>query len=306
MYHTYTFLSHGLKYACIITYGRIKYVCNKFVFYFSARTSHITQIAAVRGKERFSCYVMPQITITPKASEITGITVNNGKMFHHSKQVDAVPVKDAFSQLCAYLEKSNNNILIGHNIQTYDCPLLFNALASCGEIVVNKFCDNVKGFVDTRKLFKITHSNQKSFAQQNLLKNIMGVTYDAHDALEDVVALQKLVDFVHIEKKPMQKASFTVEYMKESYQHSLRVRQNMPSLKTMIEEKVVSSNMAKTIAGSGLAYKHLKLAYERDCIKGIESLFTEIYDSCSRKVRVTKSKNIIDSVSDHFSKLQSK
>lgn len=56
----------------------------------SARSSHITQIAAVCGSDRFSQYILPKIPITDKATEVTGLRVIDGKMFHDDKEVDAV------------------------------------------------------------------------------------------------------------------------------------------------------------------------------------------------------------------------
>lgn len=46
-----------------------------------ARNSHITQIAAVCGNEKFSQYVMPKVPMTSKAAEVTGIDPINGKMY---------------------------------------------------------------------------------------------------------------------------------------------------------------------------------------------------------------------------------
>ena len=46
--------------------------------FFPARDSHITQLAAVCGDEKFSTYILPRKPITRKASEVTGIEVVNG------------------------------------------------------------------------------------------------------------------------------------------------------------------------------------------------------------------------------------
>ena len=63
-------------------------------FCFPARDSHITQLAAVCGGEKFSTYILPRKPITRKASEITGIEVVNGKMFCRNKEVNAVNISD--------------------------------------------------------------------------------------------------------------------------------------------------------------------------------------------------------------------
>ena len=47
-------------------------------FFFPARKSHITQIAALHGDDKFSSYVMPKVAISTSASEITGLQSKDG------------------------------------------------------------------------------------------------------------------------------------------------------------------------------------------------------------------------------------
>ena len=107
------------------------------LYLFSARTSHITQLAAVHGSDIFSTYVMPKIPITSSATEITGLAVQNGMLFHHGSKVDALSVSAALDSLFRFLEKFNNVVLVGHNIKTFDCPVLLQALESC---LISKVC----------------------------------------------------------------------------------------------------------------------------------------------------------------------
>ncbi|XP_067682586.1 uncharacterized protein [Haliotis asinina] len=93
-----------------------------------ARTSHVTQIAAVRGEEQFNQYILPKVQITPVAAQVTGIHVEGTRMFHYGEEVYPVPSKTAIGNLISFLSKSEGNVLVGHNIKLYDCPLFFNAL----------------------------------------------------------------------------------------------------------------------------------------------------------------------------------
>ena len=95
-----------------------------FLICFLDRTSHITQLAAVHGNETFSTYVVPGIPITPSASDIIGLELRNGTLYHHGKNVNL----DSFFN---FLEKINNVILTGHNIKTFDCPVFLEASDSC-------------------------------------------------------------------------------------------------------------------------------------------------------------------------------
>lgn len=64
-----------------------------------ARNSHITQIAAVCGNEKFSQYVMPKVPMTSKAAEVTGLDLINGKMYCHGNEVNAVKLSAAADAL---------------------------------------------------------------------------------------------------------------------------------------------------------------------------------------------------------------
>ena len=87
--------------AIALTYlMRVYNLIHRCILYlFSARTSHITQLAAVHGSDIFSTYVMPKIPITSSATEITGIEVQNGMLFHHGNNVDALSVSAALDSL---------------------------------------------------------------------------------------------------------------------------------------------------------------------------------------------------------------
>ncbi|XP_033734850.1 uncharacterized protein LOC117323633 [Pecten maximus] len=263
------------------------------------RTSSITQMAAVRGKDQFSCFVMPKKRITREASQVTGIRVFRKKMYRYGKFVKAVSISDAFKQLYGFLSKTQNNILVGHNIQTYDCPILMHALSLCDKDITEQFMSHVQGFVDTKKLFRIIHPSQKSYTQESLVESLLGEKYRAHDALQDVVALQKLVRSVDIDQEARLKASFSVEDVMDSYTYSLQVKENLPSLETMVNKKVISTNVAKSIAGSGLSYNHLQTEHSNKGREGIESVFTATKGG--DRVCVTRSRKIIDSVSDFLS-----
>lgn len=81
-----------------------------------------------------------------------------------------------------------------------------------------------------------------------------------------------------------------------------KLHQNLPSLKLLINSKVITLRTATVIliAKSGLNFYHLKLAFTRNGRSGIKYIFTE---KCGLSVRVTKSAKIISSVSDFFEKM---
>ena len=83
-------------------------------------------------------------------------------------------------------------VLSGHNIKSFDCPLLMNALESTGKTAEILQC--ISGFLNTKKLlFRNAFSGLSSYSLSELITYVTGSDYGAHDALEDVLALQRLV-----------------------------------------------------------------------------------------------------------------
>nr|XP_022290026.1 uncharacterized protein LOC111101728 [Crassostrea virginica] len=280
-------------------------ICDQTLVFFDlettglARTSHITQLAAVHGNETFSTYVMPDIPITPSASDITGLEVRNGILYHHGKKVNTLSISVALDSFFSFLEKFSNVILVGHNIKTFDCPVLLEALESCR--MIPKLTETVKGFLDTRILFKTVHPNLHSYSQQSLAKTLLNMSYNAHDALDDVLMLQSLVNKVEFSEIDHNCSTFSCQYACDIFNYQKLIHKNLPSLQCLIDQNVISLGMAKKIAGSGLDFSCLNLECKRNQ-DGIYALFTEKSLNC-KFVRVTNSKRILDSVNEFFMSL---
>ena len=240
---------------------------------------------------------MPKKNIQTQASEVTGLKVINGYLYHNNKKLDSDSVSSAMEKFIQFLQKSESNILIGHNIRTFDCHVLFNALRNCEKM--QTFLQHVIGFLDTKTLFKATHPEHKKYTQKALFESIVGEEYAAHDALADVNALTSLVETASISDDIKMKLISTTKHVQDCFNYSIEAQHNMPSLKVLVTSKIVSKNMARTIAGSGLQLKHLCYAYRRNGRSGIESVLQE-KQSGSSKVRVTRSRKITDSIADYF------
>lgn len=246
----------------------------------------------------FSCFVQPKIPVQFKASQVTGIKLIAGKLYHRGRPVEALSVSTAFDRFMDFLGDSKKNLLIGHNCKSYDCPIIFNALSACEKLSV--FPEYATSFLDTLKLFKIIHPGLPSYTQTNLVAKFLKEKYAAHDARADVLALKGLYMFACDSASPQAKkeASFTFSDALESHHLSKRVTVNLPSLQSLVDGKVVSVGMARKIAGSGLHFSHLKLAHQRGGREGIQSVLSEKNEHQS--VRVTKSAKVIDSLSEYF------
>ena len=86
----------------------------------------------------------------------------------------------------------------------------------------------------------------------------------------------------------------------ECWKYCSEVRKNVPTLNDLISEHVVSKGMANKIAGSGLNFSCLKLAYTRNP-HGIYNLLSE---KVRNNIRVTKSQRVIHSLNKYFATLR--
>ena len=145
------------------------------------------------------------------------------------------------------------------------------------------------GFVNTLSLFKNVLPERKTYSQKSLVTDLLGVYYGAHDSLEDVRALQKLVSHVNVSSKEISESSLTVDYAVESTKYCVNRATNMHTLQPLLVAKVVTKGMAEKIAGSNLQLCHMNLAFQRGGLEGIASILSE---TINEKARVTRSKRI--------------
>ncbi|XP_076445543.1 DNA polymerase III PolC-type-like [Babylonia areolata] len=180
-------------------------------------TCHITQIAAQSGQDRtFSSFVLPEKPISLEAQAITGITCVDQQMYHHGDAVESLTITRALEAFIAFLGEEPV-VLIGHNIKTFDCPRLLNALTACG--LVERFGRAVHGFVDTLPLFREICPRAANHRQPTLVRHYLGKEYPAHDAREDVKALQQVVDRARPGHDVFTRHSFTLEHIIELQQY---------------------------------------------------------------------------------------
>lgn len=275
-------------------------MCINYVFIISERTCHITQLAFLAEEEEFKSYVLPKLPVSKEAQKVTGISCQNGKLYHYDKEENALSISAAVDSLLTFCEQFEKKlILFGHYIQSFDCPVLMHALQACNK--VSEFTEVVDGFVDTLKLFKLVKPGLSSYRQENLCECLSGIVYTAHNAIDDVSALKTLVQSYftssELDNPDIQRCSVTVQSVIASYLYSCQIRLNLPSLQPLVARKIISQGIARKIAGSGLQYTHLQTAFNDDTQNGISNLCRE---QCGSSVRVTKSKKIISSLNNHF------
>lgn len=157
------------------------------------RTSDIVQLSAVCGTAVMNKYVVPRKRMSLAASRVTGIrfSSNDNQMFCKGQRVETVNVHAALLDFIEFLKGFENPVLVGHNIISFDIPVLLHKLSEFH--LLNEFLSTVHLCIDTlklsRKLFKKEVGN---FRQQTLVSVLLKMEYSAHDALQDVLLLQEL------------------------------------------------------------------------------------------------------------------
>ena len=157
------------------------------------------------------------------------------------------------------------------------------------------FQDCVIGFVDTLAIFKKALPNREKYCQESLVADLLGVCYSAHNSLEDVRALQRLVS-CKVSRKYLIESSFTTEFAVRSTKYCVQKKFSLQTLHPPVTTKVVSKGMAEKIAGSGLTFHHLQLSFQRGGQDGLTNILSE---KINGKARVTNNRRIISQLSNY-------
>lgn len=126
------------------------------------------------------------------------------------------------------------------------------------------------------------------------MPEILGCTFEAHDALEDCTYLQKLVEH-HSTDSYYLNYTFSMDYMMQVVLQMEDSKSNLQILMPLLTNKTVSESMVKRMSLPGPSVHHLQLAYQRGGFNGVQSVLSECFHG---KPRVTKRRNIITSVVD--------
>nr|XP_019934269.1 PREDICTED: uncharacterized protein LOC109624190 [Paralichthys olivaceus] len=174
----------------------------------------IVQLAAVSGGHSLNLYVLPRCRMQRGAARVTGFKVRRQRLYLHRQLVLTNSLREVLVSFIAFLRMLGRPLVIGHNIRRFDCRLLARALEELD--LRAGFDSSIKGCVDTLPLAREMLRDRclQSFRQEILVKELLGVTYKAHDALEDVRALQALYSVLQPTPELVCKHMFTLDTMK--------------------------------------------------------------------------------------------
>ncbi|XP_068584837.1 three prime repair exonuclease 4 isoform X2 [Cebidichthys violaceus] len=185
-------------------------------FYFKlGHSCEIVQLAAVSGGHSLNLYVVPRCRMQRGASKVTGFRVRRRTLYLHRQLVPTNSLREVLVSFLAFLQMLGRPLVLGHNIRRFDCPLLARALDELD--LRAEFESAVSGCVDTLPLARelLKDRGLRSFRQTNLVRELLGVDYKAHDALEDVRALQALYSALRPTAEVICRHGFTLDTMED-------------------------------------------------------------------------------------------
>ena len=178
----------------------------------TGKQAELCQLAAVdRFDKQFSCYILPKKDIDPYASKVNKLTVKtvNGKrtLLKEGKPLITSTLQKVLTEFLTFLKESTTaaasnttkpicTVLAGHNAFTFDIPIL---LRNGGDSFISELSSANIRFADTLTLFKSLIKSKHSTLengegkfpkanQSSLYKHLFQESFDAHDALGDVIA----------------------------------------------------------------------------------------------------------------------
>lgn len=267
---------------------------NLFLF-LSANDAEICQLAAIHGTEQFNVYILPLHGIAPTAAAVNKLSVRHGHLFYDGKLVTAVQRDVAMQKFLNWLQSLTEPCpLLAHNAKLFDAKHLLKALEMSSK--TEQFSEVVVGFWDTLPALKELFPERKSYSQENLAKDLLESTYNAHYALNDVQMLQELSD-KFLSAQVVQKHSFSFSWYQEYTKYLSDRSVNLQTLQPLVAAKAISMGIAEKAAASGLSFTHLLLSFQRG---GIEALSNVLKEKFNRKARVTRRKKTIMQICDFF------
>lgn len=249
----------------------------------------IIQISAKYENNIFNVYIVPSKPIAKGAAKVTGLSMSCGQLCYKGKPINAIAPFESAKAFLDWLDNIGDEIILyGHNCRLFDCPRLLRLLQRYG--LLNTFSDRVLGFVDTLSLFRDLVPGQPSYRQEALIGRLLGKSYEAHNALEDVRGLSDLLHHVSPETDRHLKHSFTTLAALEYLQYSILVNKTSKTLQVLVSQGVLSKGMAHKAAQTGISLADISEAFHKQPENGVTRLFSE---KICGNVRVTSSKRVL-------------
>ncbi|XP_044177055.1 maternal protein exuperantia-like [Acropora millepora] len=181
----------------------------------TGKNAELCQLSAIQENHVFSKYILPTGNVSTGASRVNKLSEQNingiRKLLKENQPVETVSLDKALQEFHTFLshvkcssQKESCIVLIGHNSSTFDTPIL---LRKSNEIFRRKLSNLNVYFGDSQILVKhllknkhpalqLSESTSCKSNQSALYSHLFKEEFEAHDALEDVKALTKILCFI--------------------------------------------------------------------------------------------------------------
>ena len=304
----------------------------------TGKSAEVCQLAAVdRSDKQFSCYILPTRDIDSHASKVNKLSVKtvNGirRLFKDNRPVEACELSQVLRQFLTFLRASVDSastrstkpvctILAGHNAATFDIPILLrnggeNFIAELSSISSIRFADTLTLM---KSLIKSKHFSLQNAegqfpkpGQSSVYEHLFQTTFDAHDALEDVIALRRILlssrlalsDEMLVNRSSVisvKDAAEDLKYLDNRHQRLLSFRGKLYN--PGHADSPIKQSIAEKIAGSGLRYEDMNNLYQRFGRKGLVCILTRPpLSSRASLPRVTNTTRIVSAILKHFEEI---
>ena len=302
------------------------------------RAAEICQISAItQNGHTYSSYVLPKGNVSVGASRVNNLTVENINgsrlLCKNSLPVTANSLENALYSFSEFIKEhccTNGKrfvpVLIGHNAAVFDVPILLrNAGKSYDEELHNLNVHFGDSLPLIKSLLQRKHTSLQLTNGDNCPANIGSIytclfheDFNAHDALEDVKALRKILfsSELGIDIEAIVNGSQIMSVCDARSDLDF-LDKRLDILQTFVgnlfcpnsAESTISKSMADKIAGSGLSYQDLSFVYQTFGDAGIVGLlsgghYCQRQPQCSRSggkaPRITNNKRILKSILMYF------
>ena len=300
----------------------------------TGKQAELCQISAITedGIKEFSTFTLPKNNISHGAYLVNGLTIKkiNGSrtLCKANSPVQSVSTDDALRNFLTFLRQVKNSqdnnycvpILLGHNSATFDVPILLRNSDT-------SFKDNLTEinvhFADSQHLMKeLIKGKHKALElekggfckpnQGSLYTHLFNEQFDAHDALEDVRVLRRIIfdSSLNLSRKTIVENSNVTAvphalenmlYLGLDRRHELLQTFRNKLFNESDENGPITESMAQNIAGSGLSYDDLRKLYTTSGKRGIVAILSNPPSiSSSKTPRVTRTRRILAAIIKHF------
>ncbi|XP_068701266.1 uncharacterized protein [Montipora foliosa] len=300
----------------------------------TGKLAEICQLSAVseNGRHEFSTFILPQSSISYSAYLVNGMTIKNIRgirtLYHRNNPVQSVTIEEALRDFLTFIKQIKNcdevennlTVLIGHNSATFDVPILLrnsddNFKDSLNDMNVY-FADSlqlVKNLIkDKHKALEIETGGYCKPNQSSLYTHLFNEQFDAHDALEDVRALRKILfeSSLSLSRKDIVENS-SITSVSHAVENMLHLDRRHELLLTFSDKLFNTSDtgpikrsMALNIADSGLSYDDIYKLYTTFGKRALVAILSNPPTSSSAKApRVTRTKRILTAIVKHFDEI---